>query len=210
MSGNNVLFQPTVGLSTGAQNGYVGSVGGIFLTTYNVWPSVNWLGYYDKDGDGLASSHVVSIWYSGGVGGDASATPIASVTVPAGTAAPLVNGYRWVQLPSTVGMWYGSWYTIAAQTDGLDTWGDLITGGSSQLTWDPQYVGGNAGWSRAGKYDSSASWPNPPANQTSTEDSIYPVANLAFDLSIVPEPSSLSLFGLGLLALFGVLRKRNP
>jgi len=209
MSGNNTLFNPSGNLSTGAQNGFVGTAGGIFLTTYNDWPNVNWLGYYDKDGDGLANSHVVSLWYSGGQGGDASATPIATVTVPAGTSAPLVNGYRWVELPSTVGLWYGSWYTIAAQTDGVDTWGDLVSGGSSQLTWDAEYVGGNAGWSRAGHYDTLASYPNPPANQTSTDDSIYPVANMAYNLSIIPEPTTLSLAGLGFLGMAAAWRRKR-
>lgn len=209
MSGNNILFNPTIDLSVGPQNTTVGSVGGIFATSYDYWPSVNWLGYYDKNGDGLANSHQVALWYSGGSGGAASSTPIAVVTVPAGTAAPLVNGYRWVQLPSTVGLWYGSWYTIAAQTDGVDTWGDLIDGASGQVTWDAQYLGGEAGWTRAGRYDTLASWPNPPANQVGTTDSIYPVANMAYNLEIVPEPASLGLLGLGMGVSYGLMRKRK-
>ena len=65
----SVLYTPTIDLSSGAQNNYVGSVGGVFLTTYSYWPQVNWLGYYDKDGDGLASSHQVALWRVGGAGG---------------------------------------------------------------------------------------------------------------------------------------------
>jgi PEP-CTERM motif len=209
MSGNNILYTPAVDLSSGPQNTYVGTVGGIFLTTYNNWPYVNWLGYYDQNGDGLANSHEISLWYTGGAGGS-TPTEVAHVTVPAGTAAPLVDGYRWVQLPSTVGLWYGSWYTLAAQTDGVDTWGDLISnsGGPTQITWDPQYVGGEDGTTRAGRYDTSASWPNPPSNQTSASDSIYPVANMAYEL-VIPEPTTLSLFGLGGALLFGLGRKRT-
>ncbi len=206
MTGNNILFTPTVDLSAGTQNPYVGSVGGVFLTTYNVWPSVNWLGYYDRNGDGLANSHEVSLWYVGGQGG-ATNYEVAHVTIPAGTAAPLVNGYRWVELPSAVGLWYGSWYTIAAQADGVDTWGDLISGGAGQVTWDAEYVGGEGGWSRAGRYDSAGSWPNPPANQVGTSDSIYPVANIAFNL-VIPEPTSLGLVGLGLALWLGLKQKR--
>jgi hypothetical protein len=201
-----MLYNPTVDLSAGLQNGHVGSAGGIFLTTYSLWPNVNYLGYYDKDGDGLANSHEVSLWYTGGQGGS-TASEVARVTVPAGTVAPLLNGYRWVQLPSTVGLWYGSWYTIAAQTDGVDTWGDLISG--SQVGWNTDYIGSNDGsWSRAARYDSAASWPNPPANQVGS-DAIYPVANLAFDLPIIPEPASLGLLGLGLAVMFGLRRKLN-
>ncbi|HWH68341.1 MAG TPA: PEP-CTERM sorting domain-containing protein [Candidatus Sulfotelmatobacter sp.] len=208
MSGNNILYTPTGNLSAGPQNTTAGSVGGVFLTSYSVWPYVNWLGYYDKDGDGLANSHEVSLWYTGGQGGAGSSTPLATVTVPAGTAAPLVNGYRWVQLPSKVDLWYGSWYVIAAQADGVDTWGDLVTAEAGQVTWDNQYVGDNAGWSRAGRYDTLASWPNPPGSQSGS-DAIYPVANLAYNLNVVPEPTSLSLLGLGTALYWGLGRRRK-
>ena len=205
----SMLFTPSINLSAGAQNSFAGSVGGIFLTTGTLWPYVNWLGYYDKDGDGLANSHEVSLWLTGGVGVDSygdTVHEVAHATVPAGTAAPLVNGYRWVQIPQ-VGLWYGSWYTIAAQTDGVDTWGDLITGDSAQITWNTEYVGNNGGWSRAGRYDWPWTWPNSPANQVGN-DAIYPAPNLAFNLT-VPEPASWTLLGVGLAAYFGVLRRQR-
>jgi len=200
----SMLFSPNVNLSSGGQNGHAGSAGGVLLTTYSLWPNVNWLGYYDKDGDGLANSHEVSLWYTGGANGD-TAVEVAHATVPAGTAAPLYNGYRWVQLPSTVGLWYGSWYTIAAQADGVDTWGDLISG--SQFAWNTDYIGNNDGsWSRAGRYDSTASWPGAPANQVGS-DAIYPAANMGYNLPIVPEPTSLSLFAMGALGVLACVRR---
>jgi hypothetical protein len=205
-SDGSMLFTPAVDLAAGAQNSYAGNVGGVFLTTSSYWPYVNWLGYYDKDGDGLANSHQVALWKVGGVGGTGS-TPEAMVTIPAGTAAPLVNGYRWVQLPSTVGLWYGTWYTLSAQTDGVDTWGDLISAG--QVSWGTQYVDAGAGWSRAGRYDSAESWPNSPGTQVGTSDSIYPAGNMAYNLTIVPEPTSLGLIGLGVVAWLGLGRKRG-
>jgi len=196
----SMLFTPTIDLSSTAQNGHVGQAGGVFLTTGSLWPYVNWLGYYDKDGDGLANSHEVSLWYTGGNGGPDS-VEVARVTVPAGTDAPLLNGYRWVELPSEVGLWYGSWYTISAQTDGVDTWGDLISGGD--ISWNGQYVDG-AGyeWSRAARYDTPESWPNSPANQVGS-DAIYPVANMAYHLAIVPEPTSLALICFGVTVICG-------
>src|SRR5260221_13074925 len=77
------LFTPNVNLSSLSQNGFVGVVGGVFLTSYNYYPQVNYLGYYDNGGDGLANSHVVSLWDNSN-----GNTLLASVTVPAGTAAP--------------------------------------------------------------------------------------------------------------------------
>src|SRR6266581_2226205 len=194
----SMLYSPNINLSSGSQNGFAGTVGGIFLTTYNYYPQVNWLGYYDQNGDGLANSHLVTLWDNDTQG------IIGSVTVPAGTAAPLVNGYRWAPLSSTVTLNYGSYYVIGAQTDGVDLWGDLIAnnspddGNNGQITWNSDYVQLGPGWefTRAGRYDFSGNYPTEPPNQVGS-DAIYPVANLGYNLSIVPEPTTLSLLVLG-------------
>jgi hypothetical protein len=198
----SMLFTPNVNLSAGAQNGYVGYVGGIFLTSYDYYPVVNCLGYFDKDGDGLANSHTVSLWDN-----SAGNLLLATVTIPAGTSAPLVNGFRWVQLPSNVNMTYNNWYVIDAQVDNVDTWGDLITGGAGQVSFSAQYANLQAGYefSRAGRYDGV----QPPGNQAGS-DAIYPAANLGFNI-VVPEPTSLAILGLGVALFFGnntIKRKR--
>ena len=206
---NSVLYTPNIDLSSGTQNGFVGTVGGIFLTTYSYYPQVNWLGYYDQNGDGLVNNHLVTLWDNN------TQSIIASATVPAGTAAPLVDGYRWVQLSSTVTLNYGSYYVIGAQTDGVDTWGGFIAnsapdnGNNGQISWNSQYVQLGAGWefTRAGRYDSAGNYPSEPPNQSGS-DAIYPVANLGYNLTTVPEPASFSVLCLG-AGLCGLLRKNK-
>jgi hypothetical protein len=208
----SVLYTPNVDLTTLSQNTFVGTVGGIFLTSYNYYPEVNYLGYADPTGAPLVDSHLVTLWDATG-GGDI----IASATVPAGTAAPLVDGYRWVELSSTVNLTYNNYYVIGAQTDGVDLWGNLINnnspdnGNNGQITWSPQYTATIPGYefSRAGVYDSLANYPNQPANQTSLSDSIYPAPNLGFDVVATPEPSTLGLLGMGAAMLVGFARKQK-
>lgn len=207
----SMLYNPNVDLTTLTQNSFVGTVGGIFLTSYSYYPQLNYLGYADPTGAPLVDSHLVTLW------DNSTGNVIASATVPAGTAAPLIDGYRWVQLSSTVTLNYGSYYVIGAQTDGVDLWGDLISntapdnGNNGQITWNPEYVQLGSGWefSRAGRYDSGSDYPNEPPYQTSAQDSIYPAANLGYNVVPVPEPASLGLAGIGvtLAAAFRLLRK---
>ena len=198
-----MLYTPNVDLSTLSQNGFVGEVGGVFLTSYNYYPQVNYLGYYDNGGDGLVNSHVVSLWDNSN-----GNTLLASVTVPAGTAAPLVDGFRWVQLPSTVNLTYNNWYVIGAQTDNVDTWGDLITG-DAQVSFSGQYANLDSGYefSRAGRYGNIAD--GAPSNQAGGSDAIYPAANMGFNVVPVPEPSTLALLGVGTSMLLGITRNRK-
>ena len=206
----STLFSPNVNLDLGPQNTTVGTVGGIFLTTQSSSPEINWLGYYDHNGDGLANSHLITLW------DNSTQSIIASATVPAGSAAPLIGGYRWVQLGSTVTLNPNSYYVIGASTDGVDLWGDLISnnspdnGNNGQVSWNSQYVQVGPGYefSRAGRYDSSANYPSEPPNQVGS-DAIYPVANLGFDIVPVPEPTTLTLSGIGLVATILYSSKRK-
>jgi hypothetical protein len=206
----STLFSPNVNLDLGPQNTTVGTVGGIFLTTQSSSPEINWLGYYDHNGDGLANSHLITLW------DNSAQSIIASATVPAGSAAPLIGGYRWVQLGSTVTLNPNSYYVIGASTDGVDLWGDLISnnspdnGNNGQVSWNSQYVQVGSGYefSRAGRYDSSANYPSEPPNQSGS-DAIYPVANLGFDIVQVPEPTTLTLSGIGLVATILYFSKRK-
>jgi len=202
----SVLYTPNVELTSLNQNTFTGTVGGIFLTSYSYYPELNYLGYADPTGAPLVDSHVVTLW------DNSTGDVIASATVPAGAPALLVDGYDWVQLPSTVTLNYGSYYVIGASVvDGVDTWGDLISnnspdnGNNGQITWSSQYVQLGSGWefTRAGRYDSASDYPNEPSNQTSAQDSIYPAANLGYDIAPAPEPGTFAIAGIGAALLFG-------
>jgi hypothetical protein len=54
----SILYTPNVDLRTLSQNSFVGTVGGIFLTTYSYYPQVNYVGYADPTGAPLANSHL--------------------------------------------------------------------------------------------------------------------------------------------------------
>src|SRR6266850_5379498 len=50
------------------------------------------LGVFDSGGDGLINPHEIGLWRQEAGG---SSTLFVSATVPAGTAASLIDGYRW-------------------------------------------------------------------------------------------------------------------
>jgi hypothetical protein len=69
---------------------------------------VTQLGVWDENGNGLAQSHMVTIW-------DSTGTAVAQVTIPSGTGAE-TNGFRYVSIGSvllaagnyTIGAFYGA------------------------------------------------------------------------------------------------------
>jgi len=105
-------------------------------------------------------------------------------------------------------MTYNNWYVIGAQTDNVDTWGDLITG-NAQVSFSGQYANLDSGYefSRAGRYGNIAD--GAPPNQAGGSDAIYPAANMGFNVVPVPEPSTLALLGIGMSMLLGIARNRK-
>jgi len=200
----STLFNPNIDLSTGTQNGFVGYVGCQFLSAGASGETVNYLGFYDAGGDGLANSHTMALWETGW-NGQSSRGLLAEITVPAGTSAPLIGGYRWVQLPSTITLVPNEYYLLNANVDGVDLWGDSISG--SQITWNSQYVPTDPGYdfSRQGVYGDSI----PAYNGNGVNPSSYPAANLGFNVIPVPEPTTLSLMGIGMAAVLGFKRKQR-
>ncbi|HVJ21926.1 MAG TPA: GDSL-type esterase/lipase family protein [Polyangiaceae bacterium] len=102
------------------------------------------LGIWDNGADGLAASHVVTLFSLDQAGAGATATPIAggSVTVPAGTAAELEAGFRFEPLAAPVTLAAGTYAVIAYGLSADDLPGDggglpLPATGVSDAQFDP-------------------------------------------------------------------------
>ncbi len=78
------------------------------------------LGAFDWQGDGLASSHIVTLF--------SNQTAIASVTVPAGTVAPLSGGFRFAPLSTPVFLTAGQYAVVSYQMNANDPYGDYNNG----------------------------------------------------------------------------------
>ena len=74
------------------------------------------LGVYDYQGNGLNASHVVALFTNSGAA--SSLITGGSVTVPAGTAATLKNGFRFAPLTAPVTLPAGNYAVIAYQMNG--------------------------------------------------------------------------------------------
>jgi len=88
--------------------------------------SINALGYWDASGTGLLAPHTVSIYKYAGSG--SSYNRVLTATIPAGTAAPLINGYRWVGIPTTTltNIGQGGGYYVILADHSMDTWANTI------------------------------------------------------------------------------------
>lgn len=104
---NPALISFTPGVIGGNED-FAGTVGWDFRLERSL--VVGSLGFYDAEDPGLLSSHEVGIFDA------TSRALLVRGTIPAGTAAPLYNGFRWLPIPS-VTLPAGS-YVIAAVLPG--------------------------------------------------------------------------------------------
>ena len=104
---NPALISFTPGV-IGGNEVFAGTVGWDFRLERSL--VVGSLGFYDAEDPGLLSSHEVGIFDA------TSRALLVRGTIPAGTAAPLYNGFRWLPIPS-VTLPAGS-YVIAAVLPG--------------------------------------------------------------------------------------------
>jgi hypothetical protein len=161
------------------------------------------LGVFDNGGDGLVNPHQIGLWQAGNVSG----TLLASATVPAGTAAPLEVGYRWVPITPVRIPYAVSSYVVAAQYSAGDA-DDMVTPRPSG-PWPYYEFARDIGvFTSAGRAGLGNDLPYP-SGWTSCGEGCIPEINWEPNLkyTVVPEPSVWVLFGSGLL--FGFWRHRQ-
>jgi hypothetical protein len=170
---------PSLTFDDGRQIGTVGNVDYGFEFTVNQSFTIGSLGVFDLGLDGLVESHLVGLFATSG-------TLLASTTVPAGTAAPLINQFRYSAItPLTLAA--GLNYRIGVYyPDGNEPLLDY----ASNLVVDPRLtiVGGR--WGRFGFHDPSAD-----------NTALHVPCIFGPNMLIVPEPATISLLVLGALAL---------
>jgi hypothetical protein len=158
------------------------------------------LGLYDNPsafdggfpGDGLLDSHEIGIWDVA----DPS-IPLVSALIPAGTGVPLLNGFRFVDIgPVTLSANHD--YVIAALYPSQDPISQDETTGSFGGFDNPDFV-----LTVSPKIEFGGYRANPDVSIFAFPEYYEPGVLYAFgpNFTIVPEPSSLALILLGLMAL---------
>ena len=162
--------------------------------------TVTALAVWDQGGDGLATAHTVEIFANGAPG----ASNIVA-TVPAGAAAPLVNGFRIVTLGTPVTLpAFGDYYMGAFYPDTQDAMAWNVP--DTSLTLNNGF-----GWTRDFASDQSKF-------NTTTSGIAFPTGNAGrsrgivganFLTSAVPEPSTFVLLVVGAVGFLGYARRRR-
>ena len=156
---------------------------------------VSHLGFWDKDTNGLLLEHPVGLWKADG-------TPLGNVTVLAADA--LTGQFRYHALTSPIPLDIGATYVIGAFVPGIlntsdpgnDPWknGGAVTFSADVNTLGPRYNISNPG---------ALTFPE----QTNGTPVAYTGPNLLY--TIIPEPTSFVLIGMGGIAFSRTVRRRG-
>ena len=157
--------------------------------------TVTGLEWYDAAGTGLNTAHTVGIWSPAG-------NLLTSAVIPAGVAAPLDGMFRF-QAIAPINLPVGNGYVVGGQNFAAST--DLIAcgsggpcGGLLVQTVDPRLEFVNATFSNPGGF---------------TEPTFFSIAHEGFFgpsfSAVIPEPSSMVLFAIGLIGTGLALQYRK-
>ncbi len=157
---------------------------------------VTQLGVFDSGGDGLVNAHQIGLWHADP--GNLTGTLLASATVPAGTEAPLIGGYRWVSVSPVPLPFSLQPYNVGALFSALDA-DNLVAPQASQFAPDINPFMGAGKAATGPELAFPAGFSLPPCPGCGTP--LYLEAN--FQYTVVPEPSVWFLLppALGLLFL---------
>ena len=164
--------------------------------------AITQLGVFDTLGDGLANAHAVGIWSADG-------TLLASTTIPAGTSAALVDGYRYmpispVLIPPINATNYPTAITLIAAAYLAGDADDLVTP-EGRLFASPVHTTSYDSSQSLGFYGLGAGLPFPGQHFPPPEGDGNPPffeVNFQFNVVQVPEPSVPLLLAPGLVCLF--------
>lgn len=154
--------------------------------------TVSGLSFFDNNGDGLMESHDVGLWNSAG-------TLLASVTVPAGTAAPLDSSglFRYVALSSSVTLPVATGYVVGGVTAAFSA--DEVFVHQTGMTMAPGVSYSISAFSTGGSL--LLTFPS------SVDFASGGISGGSF--GVVPEPSTLALLGICCIGS-ALVRRREP
>ncbi len=153
--------------------------------------TIDALGVYDKDGDGLAASHEVGIWDAGGA-------LLASVTVPAGGGV-LEGAFRYIDIDELT-LTAGESYRIGASDFTVDPFNDTHNLGT------PGYVDGPGVTRTLNTYAVTTALADP-SNNGGGGLGRWSGGNAR--IAVIPEPSTFLLTAVGLLSLLPLRRRQR-
>ena len=174
------------GVSSNYNDGISYSLGFEFSTNSDIY--VNDLGFYDYGADGFADSHAVGIF------GLVNSNPVLLVSDIVSNSDPLEGSFRYTTLSSPLLLTVGNTYYIAGVTGPVDhyTWNAQNIVVADEINYD----GNNASAFKAG---TSLVFPN---DHNSSDNGFFgPNFKLSSDGAPVPEPTTILLFGSGLIGL---------
>ncbi|HYE17145.1 MAG TPA: hypothetical protein VEA69_01810 [Tepidisphaeraceae bacterium] len=193
-AGAAVIAYTGTGATAGANTGNL-NIGRQFSVT-GTGITLRELGVWDAGGDGLVNAHTVTFFAinSGAGAANANVTPVSggSLSVPAGTAAPLNTGFRFATLTTPIFLAPGNYSAVAygLNAGGGDPFGNgggfPANGNVTDIRFDPF------------QFTASTS----PTYPTGGDANNHTGASFTYDLgNTVPEPGAIGAAGVvGLLA----------